>query len=159
MKRIICAILVAFVLLSSISALANEVGDASALVEFESYMMESISSQINTAADLTITANNRAILAALLSLEFSMQKPDFTIDYSLPIYVCKQGNIAAVAIGGEDDYALIIYESKPLSTSYGMLYGNNPATVRTTLEISNESVWEVGLDEYNQKLAALIGQL
>lgn len=158
MQKVVC-LLLALILILGVSALAYGEEYSSELTEFKSYMMESISSQINSAADLTATANNRAILAALLSLEFSMQRGDFEIDYSLPIYACKNGKIASVAIGGKDDYAVIIYQSSPLSTSYGILYGNNPATVKASLEISNESVWEVGLDDYNTKLAALISQL
>ena len=129
------------------------------LVEFRSTMMESVSSQINEATDLTITSDKRAILAALLSLEFVNQKTDFTIDYTLPIYACKQGKIASVAVGGEDNYALIIYQMNPLATSYGILYGNNPTVIRATLEATNESVWQVPINVYNEKLSELVSQL
>ena len=47
----------------------------------------------------------------------------------------------------------------PLSTSYGILKGNNPGTIRATLEATNESVWKVSLDDYNEKLLALIAQI
>ncbi len=133
--------------------------ETSELVEFKSKMMQSVSSQIHSASDLTTTEGNRAALAALLSLEFANQRSDFTIDYLLPIYVCKQGDIAAVALGGDDDYVLIIYQSDPLATCYGILKGNNPGTIRATLEATNESVWKVSLDDYNEKLLALIAQI
>ncbi len=133
--------------------------ETSELVEFKSVMMESVSSQIHSASDLTTTENNRAALAAMLSLEFVNQRPDFTIDYLLPIYVCKQGNIAAVAPGGNEDYVLVIYQSDPLSTSYGILKGNNPNTIQATLEETSESVWKVSIDDYNENLLALIGQI
>ena len=129
------------------------------LVVFESTMMESVSDQISSATDLTTTSTNRAVLAALLSLEFANQKPDFEIDYSLPIYVCKQGNIASVAIGGTKDYALVIFQMNPLSTSYGIFEGNDPATIKATLDTTNENVWQVSLDEYNEKLAGIVDQI
>ena len=144
---------------NAIPAEDTEAGGFSDLVEFKSIMMSSVSDQINSAADLTATGDNRAILAALLSLEFAKQRPDFTINYKLPIFACVQGNIAAVAIGGEKDYAVIIYQSKPLSTSYGILYGNDPAIVRATMESTNQHVWTVDLDKYNEKLAGVVSQL
>lgn len=138
---------------------AEESSGFSELTTFKGKMMDSVASQLTSATDLTTTSDNRAILAALLSLEFVTQQPDFTIDYTLPIYACKQGSIASVAVGGEKDYALIIFQMNPLSTSYGYLYGNDPATVRAALEATNESVWQVPLDAYNEKLAALVDQL
>lgn len=140
---------------SSISAKA----ETSELVEFKSVMMESVSDQIHSASDLTTTENNRAILAALLTLEFAYQRPDYTIDYTQPIYVCKQGDLASVAFAGSDSYALVIYQSNPLSTSYGFFTGKQPSIIQATLTVTNESVWTVDIDDYNEKLVALIEQL
>lgn len=160
-KRFLCLVMVVACALFPLSGAGGAFAKAetSDLVEFKSKMMQSISDQIHSASDLTTSEDNRAILAALLSLEFANQRPDFTIDYLLPIYVCKQGDIAAVALGGEDDYALVIYQSDPLATCYGILKGNNPSTIQATLEVSNESVWKVSLDDYNEKLLALISQI
>ena len=138
---------------------SNQDNGISELVEFNSVMMESVSDQISSAVDLTTTSTNRAILAALLSLEFTYQRYDFTFDYNLPIFVCKSGQIASVAMGGKDSYALIIYQMNPLSTSYGIIYGNDPNTIKATLSQTNDSVWTVSLDDYNEKLAALVDQL
>lgn len=160
-KQFLC---LAMMVICAVFALSGAGGipakaETSDLVEFKSKMMQSVSSQINSASDLTTTEGNRAALAALLSLEFANQRPDFTIDYLLPIYVCKQGDIAAVALGGSDSYALVIYQSDPLATCYGILKGNNPSTIQATLEASNESVWKVSIDDYNEKLLALIAQI
>lgn len=160
-KRFFCFVMGAicgmFALLGANGIAAK--AETSELVEFKSVMMESVSSQINSASDLTTTENNRAALAAMLSLEFTNQRPDFTIDYLLPIYVCKQDDIAAVALGGDEDYVLVIFQSNPLATCYGILKGNNPSTIQATLEATNESVWKVSLDDYNEKLLALISQI
>ena len=159
MKKKMVFLIILVVSTAMFTEAIGEAGGFSELTEFKGKMMESVASQINSATDLTTTSGNRAILAALLSLEFTTQQPNFTIDYTLPIFACKQGNIAAVAVGGEEDYALIIFQMNPLSTSYGYLYGNDPATVKAALEATNESVWQVPLDEYNEKLAALVDQL
>ncbi len=159
MKRIVTLLIMVTVLhLIPVSAF-GENSVFSDMTEFRGKMMESVASQLSSAADLTSTSGNRAILAALLSLEFVTQCPDFSIDYSLPIYACVQGDIAAIALGGEEDYALVIFQMNPLSTSYGFLYGNNPATVKVALDAANESVWQVPIDEYNEKLALLVEQL
>lgn len=158
MKMRFLMLLLALVLAFAPAAQAEE-GDISELVEFDSVMMESVSGQIRSAADMTLTEDNRAALAAMLSLEFVHQQPDFHIDYTLPIYVCKQGDMAAVAFGGDEDYVLVIYQSDPLSTGYAYLYGNDAAVVRAALEATNEDVWEVAIDDYNRLLAALVEQL
>lgn len=144
---------------TSDSETVEERDSFSELTEFKSVMMESVSDQIDKATDFMSTANDRAILAALLSLEFANQQPDFKYDYSLPIYVCKQGDIASVAMGGEKDYVVIIFQNKPLSTSYGYFYDATPATAKAALEMTNEEVWTVDLDTYNEKLAALVQQI
>ena len=159
MRRRIRVLLTIALLAVGLSGFSEEITGFSELTPFKGKMMDSVASQLNSAVDLTTTSGNRAILAALLSLEFATQKTDFTIDYSLPIYVCKQDDIASVAVGGEEEYAVVIFQMNPLSTSYGFLYGNDPATVRTALEAANESVWQVPVDEYNEKLAALVAQL
>ena len=128
-------------------------------VTFNSKMMESVSSQLNSATDLTTSTTNRAVLAALLSLEFADQRPDFKLDYTLPIYVSKLGRVASVAIGGEKGYALILYQMNPLKTGYGILDSTDSSVIRNTLEASNEAVWQVSLDDYNKNLAALVEQL
>lgn len=160
-KKLFCHVMIAICGMLALSCAGGfpAKAETSELVEFKSVMMESVSDQIHSASDLTATENNRAALAAMLSLEFANQRPDFTIDYLLPIYVCKQGDLAAVALGGEDDYALVIYQSDPLATCYGILKGDNPNTIQATLKATNESVWKVSIDDYNEKLLALIGQI
>ena len=149
-------------LFSDISTVSNTNGESesfSELVEFDSIMMESISDQITKATDFMTTNNDRAVLAALLSLEFANQQPNFKYDYKKPIYVCKLGDIASVAMGGEKDYVVIIYQAHPLSTSYGYLYDATPQTAKAALEVTNEKVWTVDLDTYYEKLEAVVKQL
>lgn len=157
MKRTIVLIVLSLVTMTVVGALGDD--DFSELTEFKGKMMESVASQLSSASDMTTTSGNRAILAALLSLEFATQRPDFTIDYTLPIYVCKHGDIASLAVGGDEDYAVIIFQMNPLYTSYGFLHGNEPATVIAALKAANENLWQVPLEEYNEKLAALVSQL
>lgn len=160
-RRFLCLAMIVVCVVFALSGAGGISAEAetSELVEFKSKMMQSVSSQINSASDLTTTEGNRAVLAALLTLEFTYQRPDYTIDYTQPIYVCKQGNLASVAFGGSDGYVLVIYQSDPLSTSYGFFTGRQPAIIRATLAATSDSVWTVAIDDYNEKLAALIGQL
>ena len=60
-------------------------------VTFNPKMMKSVSSQISEATDFTINVNNRAILAALLTLEYQYQCPNKIIDFTKPILVSKSG--------------------------------------------------------------------
>ncbi len=161
MKRII-VLLVIVCMFSNIMFLdrsnAEElfVGD---LIEFNSKMMKSVSSQISSATDLTTTSNNRAILAALLSLEFAYQRPDLEIDYSLPIYVGKSGTMASAMFCTVKGYVLVIYQKNPFSTSYGISNSKDAYMAKKALELASDSVWEVPLNQYNEKLALLVNQL
>lgn len=161
MKRIL-VLLVIVCMFSNIFFLGRSnaeelfVGD---LVEFNSKMMESVSSQISSATDLTTTSNNRAILAALLSLEFVYQRHDLEIDYSFPIYVGKSGTMASVMFCTESGYVLVIYQKAPLSTGYGISNIKDAYIAKKALEIASDSVWEVPLNLYNEKLALLVNQL
>ena len=122
-------------------------------------MMESVSSQLNEATDLTATGNNRAVLAALLTLEYQYQCPNNKIDYKKPILVSKSGTMAAVTFAIQDDYVMVVYQMHPLSTSYGYLGDDNPAMAKAALEMVSENVWTVPLNEYNKKLELLIQQI
>lgn len=128
-------------------------------VRFNSKMMASVSEQISAASDLTKTNNNRAVLAALLTLEYKYQDPSFEFDYSLPIYACKAGNMASIAFAGKDRYVIVIYQTKPLSTYYAYLYSTNAAMVKASLELTSDNVWSVSINDYNEKLAILVDQL
>lgn len=127
--------------------------------EFKSKMMNSVSSQINEATDLTATASNRAVLAALLTLEYQAQCPDRVIDYSKPLLVAKSGTMATVVFAVQGDYVMVIFQMHPLSTSYGYLGDDNSAMAKAALEMISENVWTVPLNEYNAKLKLLIQQI
>ena len=128
-------------------------------VTFDNRMMKSVSSQIDEATDLTTTGNNRAILAALLTLEYQYQCPNNTIDYSKPILVSKSGTMAAVSFAIQGDYVMVIYQMHPLSTSYGYLGDDSAAMAKAALEMISDGVWTVPLDLYNTKLDLLIQQI
>lgn len=137
----------------------GETGTFSDLTEFDSVMMPSVAEQISSAADLTDTDDNCAILAAILTLEYTNQQRNFTMDFTKPMYVCKQDDIASVAFSDGINYVIVIFQSKPLYTGYGILYDNDSATVKSTLELTNESVKQVSLTKYNEKMKILIDQL
>lgn len=126
---------------------------------FKSRMMDSVSSQINEATDLTISGTNRAVLAALLTLEFTHQCPDKKIDYTMPIYVSKSGTIAATVFAIQDDYVMVAYQMHPLTTTYGFLGGKDAAMAKKALQMISDNVWTVPLNEYNQKLELLVQQI
>ncbi len=128
-------------------------------VTFSNKMMKSVSSQINEATDLTTTGNNRAVLAALLTLEYQYQCPNNKIDYTKPILVSKNGTMAAVSFAIQGDYVMVIYQMHPLSTSYGYLGNDNSTMAKAALEMISENVWIVPLNEYNTKLELLIQQI
>lgn len=157
MKKMLCLILMGTLLLTSV-AFSESTDD---MTEFQSIMMASVSSQIESAADLTTTAGNRATLAALLSLEFINQQPDFKFNYSQPIYVSVQGDLASVAFAGEEDYVLVLYQADPLFTSYGYLKGaaSSPNLVKAAMMAAGESIWSVPYYEYSVKLAAVAAQI
>jgi len=129
------------------------------LISFDNKMMKSVSSQINEATDLTTTSNNRAILAALLTLEYQYQCPGSRIDYTKPILVSKSGTMAATVFAVQDDYVMVIYQMHPLSTSYCYLGDDNAAMAKQALEMVSDNVWSVSLNEYTKKLELLIQQI
>ena len=141
------------------NALSNTSNFVSELTPFESLMMESVSSQINSAIDFTESADKRSILAALLTMEYKYQQQDFEFDLSLPMYVTKKGKMAAVCFAGQTNYIMVIYQSSPLSTSYGEIYCLNPSMVETVLKQISDSVWTVALSDYNRNLAILVDQI
>lgn len=128
-------------------------------VSFDSKMMKSVSSQINEATDLTTSGNNRAVLAALLTLEYQYQCPNAKIDYTKPLLVSKSGTMAATAFAIQGDFVMVIYQMHPLSTSYCYLGDDNAEMAKAALEMVSENVWTVPLNEYNTKLSLLIQQI
>lgn len=130
-----------------------------ALIQFDSKMMTSVSSQIQEATDLTLTEENRAVLAALLTLEFQVQEPDVKIDFTSPIYASKSGTMAAVSFNTTKGYALVIYQMNPLTTYYSFADSSDSTIAQGALEMSSDEVWEVPYDLYLEKLTALVQQI
>jgi len=161
MKRIIVLLVIVFSISNIIFWDRSNAEDifVSDLIEFNSKMMKSVSSQISSATDLTTTKDGRATLAALLTLEFKYQRPDLNIDFSLPIYVGEKGNMASVMFCTDIGYVLVIYEKIPFSTSYGISNGKNAVVAKLALETASDSVWEVPFTLYNEKLALIVDQL
>ena len=155
MKKILAllCVLVSFMLFTT------GVHAQSDLIRFNSVMMKSVSSQLNEATDLTTTKENRAVLAALLVLEFQNQKPNDTFDYTSPIYVSKSGTIAAVSFNTSKGYVMVMYQMHPMTTHYAYCDTKNPQLVKATLEMISDRVWEVSLDLFIEKLSILVQQL
>ncbi len=163
MKKIVSVLLVIMILASfsnSAFAASKKKITTSELTEFKSMMMKSVSSQVSYASDFTVDKDKRAVLAALLTLEYKYQDPDFEFDYSKPIYVSKAGKMASVTFFGTNgECVAVIYQSKPLSTSYGYIYNATASNVKTVLNKTSDQVWKVEIKDYNKYLAALIEQL
>ena len=130
-----------------------------ALIKFDSKMMSSVSSQINEATDLTLTEDYRAVLAALLTLEFQVQEPDIAIDFTSPIYASKSGTMAAVSFNTTRGYVLVIYQMNPLTTYYSFADSSDSAVAKAALEMSSDDVWEVSYQLYLEKLTLLVQQI
>ena len=128
-------------------------------VQFDSKMMASVSSQIQEATDLTLTEDSRAVLAALLTLEFQVQEPDAQIDFESPIYVSKSGTMAAVSFNTLRGYVLVIYQMNPLTTYYSFADSSDSTFARAALEMSSDEVWDVSYDLYLEKLTAIVQQI
>jgi len=128
-------------------------------IQFDSKMMTSVSSQIQEATDLTLTEDNRAVLAALLTLEFQVQEPDVKIDFASPIYASKSGTMAAVSFNTTRGYVLVIYQMNPLTTYYSFADSSDSSIAQAALEMSSDEVWEVPYDLYLEKLTALVQQI
>jgi len=129
------------------------------LIQFESKMMTSVSSQIQEATDLTLTEDSRAILAALLTLEFQVQEPDAQIDFTSPIYASKSGTVVAISFNTTKGYAYVLYQMNPLTTYYSFSSGSDSTIVQAALEMSSDEVWVVPYDIYLEKLSALVQQI
>ena len=129
------------------------------LIQFDSKMMTSVSSQIQEATDLTLTEDSRAVLAALLTLEFQVQESDVKIDFSSPIYVSKSGTMAAVSFNTTKGYVIVIYQMNPLTTYYSFADSSDSTIAQAALEMSSDDVWEVTYDLYIEKLTALVQQI
>lgn len=128
-------------------------------IQFDSKMMPSVSSQIKEATDFTITDDNRAILAALLTLEYQVQEPDNKIDFTSPLFVAKYGTMASVSFNTDKGYVLVIYQMNPLTTYYSCANSSDSRVAKAALEMSSDEVWEVPYDIYLEKLTALIQQI
>lgn len=154
-KNISCFLIIVSVLLLLVQPALSE----NTPIQFESKMMASISSQIREATDLTLSEDTRAVLAALLTLEFQTQEPDVKIDFTSPIYVSKSGTMAAVSFNTTKGYVLVIYQMNPLTTYYSFADSSDSTIAKKALEISSDEVWEVTYDLYLEKLTALVQQI
>lgn len=154
-KGILCALIILCVLLLPIQSSFSE----STPIQFDSKMMPSVSSQIQEATDLTITEDSRAVLAALLTLEFQAQEPDIKIDFTSPIYVSKSGTIAAASFNTMKGYVLVIYQMNPLTTYYSFANSSDSKLARAALEMSSDEIWEIPYDIYLKSLTALVQQI
>ena len=154
-KGISCLLTILCVLLLTTQPSLSE----NAPIQFESKMMKSVSSQINEATDLTLTEDARAVLAALLTLEFQVQEPDVKIDFTSPIFVAKNGTIATASFNTTKGYVIVLYQMNPLLTYYGFADGSDSRVAKAALELSSDKVWGVSFDLYYEKLTAVVAQI
>ncbi len=108
---------------------------------------------------MTLTEDNRAVLAALLTLEFQVQAPDVKIDFTSPIYASKSGTMAAVSFNTTRGYVLVIYQMNPLITYYSFADSSDSTIAKAALDMSSDEVWEASYDLYLEKLTALVQQI
>lgn len=155
MKKGVFMLIISFLLLLIIYPSFGE----NTPVQFDSKMMESVSSQIQEATDLTITEDSRAVLAALLTLEYQVQEPEIKIDFTSPIFVSKSGTMAAVSFNTMEGYVLVIYQMNPLTTYYSFADSSDSQIAKAALEMSSDEVWEVPYDLYLEKLTAIVQQI
>lgn len=156
MKRRIAILLMALILVSHHAFAA---GEMSGLTVFPNVMMDASADQLNEATDLTITENNRAILAAMLTLEYCNYAGTTAIVFSQPIFVGKKDTTASCAFAVGNDYIVVFFQMHPTSTSYGKIYDCNAGMARITMEMASDEVWPVGYDLYMEKLEAVVEQL
>ena len=134
------------------------------LIEFDSVLAKSISSQINDATDLTTTNKNRSVLAAFLALEFQMliekdTSSNITLDLESPIYVGKSGTMASASFNTSKGYVLIIFQSSPLSTQYAFSGSSDSKLAKKALQMSSDSIWEVDSTDFVSALTDLVGAI
>ena len=155
-KRIVSLLLISILLLVIPNSLCESKGSP---IQFDSKMMESVSSQIREATDLTLSEDSRAVLAALLTLEYQVQEPETKIDFTAPIFVSKSGTMAAASFNTTKGYVLVIYQMNPLTTYYSYADSSDSRIAKAALELSSDEVWVVPYDLYVEKLTALIQQI
>ena len=112
-----------------------------------------------SAADITADPEGRALLAALMTVEFTEQQPDVEIDTSKPIFVALMDDMAIVVFDTDQGYAQLFLQLDPLATCYGYIETHNAGAVQVDLEGSSEQVWELSEDEYYDALIDLATQL
>ena len=137
----------------------EKAADNSEPIQFESILLKSFASQIKEASDLTLTENNRAILAAAMTLEYQVQEPDSKVDLTTPIYAARSGTMASVSFNTDKGYVLIIFQMNPLTTYYGFANSSDPQMAYGALLMSSDEVWEVPFDLFYEKLKLLVDQI
>ena len=129
------------------------------LVFFQSRWVAKYMQNYGSASEITEDPDGRALLAALLTVEYTEQQPDVEIDTSKPIFVGKMDDMAIVAFDTDQGYAQLFLQMDPLATCYGYIETHNPDSVRVDLEGSTDQIWELTEDEYYDALIALATQL
>lgn len=129
------------------------------LVFFQSRWVAKYMQNYGSASEITADPDGRALLAALLTVEYTEQQPDVEIDTSKPIFVGKMDDMAIVAFDTDQGYAQLFLQMDPLATCYGYIETHNPDSVRVDLEGSTDQIWELTEDEYYDALIALATQL
>ena len=129
------------------------------LVFFDGKWTKNFISGYAAAADMTIEAENRALLAALMTVEFTEQEPKLNIDTEKPIFVASMEDMAVVAFDSDQGYVHIFLQLDPMAICYGFINTHDPDYMLVDLESTSDMVWQVTEDEYYEALIALATQL
>ncbi len=112
-----------------------------------------------TAAEMIQDEDGRALLAALMTVEFTEQQPDEEIDTERTIYVASMDEMAVVAFDSTRGYVRMFLQLDPLASCYGFVNTHDSIEMMMELESTSDQVWEVSEDEYYDALIALATQL
>lgn len=157
MDQYICSILALLLIALVFPCAANA---ESELVPFESALLPSFDEDVDSPRDLTQSVELRALLAAVLQFEYYAQMPDHQVDVTRPIYLAINENdvvTAAFCAGGE--YVMVFYIKDPLTTAYSLFGIDDPEMMKYVLEGTNESLWEISLNDFLEQLQFLTDAL
>ena len=113
----------------------------------------------STASEIAMDPDGRALLAALMTVEFTDQVQDAEVDTEKPIYVGAMEDMTVVAFDTNKGYARIFLQLDPLATSYGYIQTHDAEAVRTDMESICDQVWDLNEDAYYDALIALAEEL
>ena len=129
------------------------------LVFFQTRWTERFVKGYSSAAEMAGNPDSRALLAALMTVEFTDQQPEAEIDTEKPIFVAEMDDMAIVAFDSTQGYVQIFMQLDPLACCYGYIKSHDPDSVRMELDSTSSMIWQVSEDEYYDALISLATEL